>query len=298
MAKKPGCAAIAAPRERPVIGIYEKALPAGHSWAAMLEVAKTAGYDYVEMSIDESDARLSRLEWRGAERASFRERVADSGLRVPSMCLSGHRRFPFGSADPGTRSRARDIMRRAVDLAVDTGIRTIQLAGYDVYYEPSTADSIARFEEGLAWSVALGESAQVCLAMEIMDTPLMGSITKWLAYAERIPSAWFQVYPDLGNLSAWNDDVPAELAKAKGRIAAVHLKDTLRPRTDFPGQFRDLPFGRGCVDFPAAFQTLDSIGYRGSYLVEMWTDTSPDPVADIAAARAWILERMREGGIA
>ena len=285
-------------RKTPVIGIYEKALPPGLSWPGMLEVAGKAGYEFVEMSIDESDGRLARLAWTEKERREFRNAVSDSGLRVPSVCLSGHRKYPFGSADPETRARARTIMESAICFAVDCGVRTVQLAGYDVYYEPSTPLSLERFEEGLAWAVGLAEKAQVCLAMEIMDTPLMGSISKWLRYAERIPSAWFQVYPDLGNLSAWGNDVPVELALARGRIAAVHLKDTLAVRPGFPGQFRDLPFGEGCVDFPAAFRALDAIGYHGAFLVEMWTDKAPDPVAEIVKARAWILEKMREGGIA
>ncbi|NLJ47622.1 MAG: L-ribulose-5-phosphate 3-epimerase, partial [Treponema sp.] len=228
----------------------------------------------------------------------FREAVADSGLRVPSMCLSGHRRFPLGSSDSKARERARDILARAVDLAADTGIRTIQLAGYDVYYEPSTPQTRARFEEGLARAVELAERAQVCVAMEIMDTPFLGTVSRWLEFAEKLPSAWFQVYPDIGNLSAWAEDVAGELAKARGRIAAVHLKDTLRPRPGFPGRFREVPFGTGCVDFPGAFRALRSIGYRGSYLVEMWTHESPDPAAEIRAARQWILGRMREGGVA
>ncbi len=284
-------------RKKPVIGIYEKALPPGLSWSRMLDTAKGAGYDYVEMSIDESDTRLARLSWTAGERAEFRNTVADSGLRVPSICLSGHRKYPFGSADSAIRRRARDIMESAIDFAVDCGVRTLQLAGYDVYYEASTPESLVRFEEGLEWAVGLAEKSQVCLAMEIMDTPLMGSITKWLSYANRIPSAWFQVYPDLGNLSAWGNNVPVELALARGRIAAVHLKDTLAVRPGFPGQFRDLPFGQGCVDFPAAFRALDAIGYNGAYLIEMWTDKVRDPVAEIVNARAWMLERMREGGI-
>ncbi len=285
-------------RRPPAIGIYEKALPPGLAWPGLLAAARSAGYGHLEMSIDESDARLARLRWNASERAAFRTAVADSGVPVPSICLSGHRRFPLGSADPATRARARDIMESAVGFAVDCGVRTLQLAGYDVYYEPSTRDSVARFEEGIAWSVELAERSQVCLAMEIMDTPFMGSISKWLRLARQVPSAWFQVYPDLGNLSAWGNDVGAELELARGRIAAVHLKDTLAVTAGFPGRFRDVPFGTGCVDFPAAFRALDSIGYRGSYLVEMWTDKAPDPVAEVVAARNWILERMREGGIA
>ncbi|GAB1482594.1 L-ribulose-5-phosphate 3-epimerase [Treponema sp.] len=281
----------------PLIGIYEKALPAGLSWQAMLKIAKEAEYDFVEMSIDESDARLTRLQWTAKERIEFRNRVMDSGLRVPSICLSGHRKFPFGSASSATRQKAKDIMRSAIDFALDCGVRTLQLAGYDVYYEESTAESLALFEEGLTWAVGQAEQAQVTLGMEIMDTPLMSSIKKWLYYANKIPSAFFQVYPDIGNLSAWGNNVATELALARGRLTAIHLKDTLPPKPGFPGQFRDLPFGQGCVDFPAAFRALKAIDYRGSYLIEMWTDKAPDPIAEITQAREWIIDKMKIAGL-
>lgn len=287
-----------AERSRPVLGIYEKALPAGLGWQGLLASARRAGYEYVEMSIDESDARLSRLLWSRQEKSDFRRAVDEAGVPVRSICLSGHRRFPFGSADAQVRERAREIMRGAIDLAVETGIRCIQLAGYDVYYEPSTAASLARFQEALAWAVGLAAEAQVLLATETMDTPLLGSIRKWLPYARSIPSPWFQVYPDLGNLSAWGTNVPEELALAAGRIVAVHLKDTLAPGPGNPGRFRGVPFGSGCVDFVAAFRALATLGYRGCFLVEMWAGSSPDPVADCAAAREWILARMVEAGIA
>jgi len=282
----------------PCIGIYEKALPSGLDWPLLLDSARKAGYDYVEMSVDESDERLARTAWSAGQKAEFRAAVAGVGMPVKSICFSGHRRFPFGSADSGIRARARDLMRGAIDLAADTGIRTIQLAGYDVYYEPSTPESLARFEEGLDWALGLAESAQVMLAMEIMDTPLMGTITRWRAYAERLPSPWFQVYPDVGNLSAWASNVPVELAKALGRIVAVHLKDTIPPGTGIPGRFREVPFGAGCVDFPGAFKALAAMKYRGCYLVEMWTHSAPDPIGECARAREWILARMAEAGIA
>jgi L-ribulose-5-phosphate 3-epimerase UlaE len=43
------------------VGIYEKALPDAMSWEERLAAAGQAGYDFVEISIDESDERLSRL---------------------------------------------------------------------------------------------------------------------------------------------------------------------------------------------------------------------------------------------
>lgn len=279
------------------LGIYEKALPKALSWMERLSLAKTLGFDFVEMSIDETDERLARLDWSAAERASLRAAIAETGVTVPSVCLSGHRRFPFGSRDPAIRSMAREIMRKAIDLSVSIGLRTIQLAGYDVYYEPSDEGTRQRLIEGWRWAVDEAARSQVMLAVEIMDTPLVNSITAWLEYAEIIESPFFCVYPDIGNLSAWNNDVPAELRKGFAKIVAVHLKDTLRVTKDFPGQFRDVPFGTGCVDFVTCFKTLAELGYRGPFLIEMWTEKSAEPLVEIAQARRWLLEQMRRGGL-
>ena len=43
------------------IGLYEKAMPNTLTWKEKLEAAKEAGYDFVEISIDETDAKLARL---------------------------------------------------------------------------------------------------------------------------------------------------------------------------------------------------------------------------------------------
>jgi hexulose-6-phosphate isomerase len=275
------------------LGIYEKALPKGLSWMTRLSLAQGLGFDFVEMSVDESDERLARLDWSAAERASLRAAVAETGVTVPSMCLSAHRRFPFGSRDPAIRAKAREIMRKAIDLSASVGLRTIQLAGYDVYYEPTDEGTRQRFVEGLRWAVDEAARSQMMLAVEIMDTPLINSISAWLEYAKIIESPFFCVYPDLGNLSAWGNDAPAELRKGVGKIVAIHLKDTLRVTKDFPGQFRDVPFGTGCVDFAACFKTLEELRYRGPFLIEMWTEKSADPIVDVAQARRWMLEQMR-----
>ena len=278
------------------LGLYEKALPGNLSWPERLATVKACGFDFVEISIDESDERLARLDWSTAERQAFVNTVLDTGIRVPSMCLSGHRRFPFGSHDPAIRQQARAIMLKAIRLSQDLGIRTIQLAGYDVYYEPQDAETLAWFEDGLNWAVEQAAAAQVMLGMEIMDTRFMNSITKFSEWDRRINSPWFSVYPDVGNLSAWGNDVPAELQKGISKIAAIHLKDTFAVTSENPGQFRDVPFGSGCVDFVEVFRQLKALQYRGTFLIEMWTEKSDEPVSEIIAARGWIEARMLQAG--
>lgn len=167
-----------------------------------------------------------RAAWSTTQRASLVEAMLETGVSIPSMCLSAHRRFPFGSRDETVRARAREIMSSAIKLARDLGIRTIQLAGYDVYYEEHDEGTRQRFAEGLAWAVEQAAAAQVMVAVEIMDTAFMNSISKWKKWDEMLASPWFSVYPDVGNLSAWGNDVAAELTLGIDRIAAIHLKDT------------------------------------------------------------------------
>lgn len=243
------------------------------------------------MSIDESDDRLARLDWNSEQRLALIGAVAASGVRVPSLCLSAHRRFPLGSEDDRTRERGLEIMRKAIRLAQDTGIRVIQLAGYDVYYQQATAQTRARFRAGLAQAVEMASRAQVMLAMEIMDYALMNSISKALGYVHYLNNPWFQLYPDIGNLSAWDNDVQMELVAGRGHIVAVHVKDTR------PGEFKNVPFGEGVVDFTRCFETLLASGYRGPYLLEMWSEKAPDPLQAVREARAWVVERMAEAGL-
>lgn len=81
------------------LGIYEKALPKNISWQDRLSIAKVCGFDFVEISIDETDERLARLDWTKEERIELVKAIITTGVTIPSMCLSGHRRFPFGSRD-------------------------------------------------------------------------------------------------------------------------------------------------------------------------------------------------------
>ena len=279
------------------IGIYEKALPNDFAWEEKFRAARLAGFDYMEISVDESDERLKRLDWTDREIEDLRRLMAKEGIVFPTMCLSGHRKYPFGSKNPETRQKAMEIMEKAILLAVKLGVRCIQLAAYDVYYEPSDEETDALFIEGMRKAVRMAARAGVVLAMEIMDTPYMGTITRAMEYLKKIPSPYFKIYPDIGNLSNFTENVPGELALGLGEIVALHVKETK------PGVFRDLEFGEGAVDFAGIFQALHSLGYQGMFLLEMWADNSrsqtvEEAAAHIAKARSYVTEKMKQGGMA
>jgi L-ribulose-5-phosphate 3-epimerase len=279
------------------LGIYEKALPKESSWKERLMLAKKLNLDFVEMSIDETDERLARLDWTQEQRQEVWQAMQETGVKILSLCLSGHRRFPFGSADPQKREQALIIMAKAIELAADLGIRTIQLAGYDVYYEKKTVNTRADFIKNLQKAVALAAAKEVVLAIEIMDDSFIPSISEFLKIKRQIPSPYLQVYPDLGNLSAWpSNDVGYELEQGIEYITAVHLKDTLAVTNEFPGKFKEVPFGSGCVDFLGCLKTLKALNYNGPFLIEMWSETSTDPIKEINEALNFLQPLLKEAG--
>ncbi len=245
------------------LGVYEKFMPDTIDLYSKLFHAKKAGYDFLEFSVDESDGRLARLDWTKEERKTVRTLMADAELPIKTMCLSAHRKYPLGSADRELASRSLDIMKKAVGLASDLGIRIIQLAGYDVYYEPSTPDTVSRFEQNLETCVKLAAKQGVLLGFETMETPFMNTVAKAMTYVEKMRSPWLQVYPDVGNLTNGTEDVCADLKRGEGHIAAAHLKETR------PGVFRDLFPGEGKVDFRLLIETLKKQKVR-LFTAECW----------------------------
>ncbi|WP_025729914.1 L-ribulose-5-phosphate 3-epimerase [Atopobacter phocae] len=280
-----------------LIGLYEKATPKNITWKERLMFAKELGFDFVEISVDETDERLSRLNWTKEERWEVRQAIQETGIPLLSMCLSGHRRYPFGSPDEAVRQKALDIMQAAIDLASDLGIRTIQLAGYDVYYTEKSVATREQFIHQLKQAVQMAAAKGVVLAIEIMDDPFMSSITKFNQIKAQIPSPYLQVYPDLGNLSAWPENNPAlELEQGIESIVQVHLKDTLAVTPTFEGKFKNVDFGAGCVDFRGLLMTLKRLEYNGPFVVEMWSETLDEPIPAIEAAKDFLWPMLKEAG--
>lgn len=272
------------------VGLYEKGLPAPWSWDRRLAAAAEAGYDFVEISIDESDERLARIEGPASNRDELRRAIAESGVPILTMCLSGHRRYPLGSRSPQVRQRAADIVRRAIAFAVDVGVRIVQIAGYDVFYEESDAATAARYVEGLQRAAEWAGQAGVMLALENVDVPLTESIHRCMEIVRQVNSLWFQIYPDMANVAAAGYDPVAELATCAGHMVGIHVKDAL-PRT-----IRRVPFGTGIVPFEPVFQALAGQGYRGPMVVEMWSDegAAGDPMATARAARQFVADLVNK----
>ena len=260
------------------LGLYEKSMPPALSLPEKLKESGAAGYDYLELSIDETDEKLSRLDWSPGEARDLYLAMEASGVFIKSICLSGHRRFPLGDPDPDTRRKGAAIMEKAIALAARLGVRIIQIAGYDVYYKPSTAETQKLFAENLERSVCLAAGEGITLAFETMETPFINTVARAAAWVRKIQSPWLQIYPDTGNIAnaalEYGGGTGEDLESGRGHLAALHLKESK------PGVYREVPYGEGHVDFSEAVGTAWRLGVR-LYVAEFWYTEGSESWRDV-----------------
>lgn len=278
------------------IGLYEKAMPPGLSWKEKLSAAKEACYDYVEISIDETEEKISRLDMPQKERLKMVECMYETGIPIRSMCVSALTRYSLGNADSSLCARGMEIISKAIKLADDLGIRIVMIPGYDVYYENSTLETQQRFVYNLKKLAGIAASYGVTVGIETMENNFMNTVWKAMFYVQQIDSVYLNVYPDSGNIKnaaveSGSDEIQ-DLLAGRGHITSLHLKETI------PGIFREIPYGEGHVNFHKLIEAAWTIGIR-KYVTEFWYKGNPAWKEDIVHANNKmrdILDRVSSEG--
>lgn len=264
-----------------VLGVYEKAMPNTLSFEEKLRYAKEIGYDYLEISIDETPEKLSRLDWDKKTRDELVSTMKKVGLPIRSLCLSGQRKYPMGSENEEIRKQSMEIIEKAIILADDLGVRIIQLAGYDVYYEKGNDTTRELFMQNLRKAVDIASKHGVILAFETMETSFMDTVKKAHEVVEKISSPFLQIYPDLGNIKnsslIYNHDVIDDIKEGKNHIVAAHIKESI------VGHYREIPFLTGHVNFKECLTQLWKQGVR-RYVTELWYVGAEDFTLDLKFA--------------
>ncbi|MDQ0360669.1 L-ribulose-5-phosphate 3-epimerase [Breznakia pachnodae] len=255
------------------LGLYEKSMPNSLSIHEKLAVTKECGFDFFELSIDESDEKLSRLDMRKDERFAIVKAMYDTEVKIGSICLSGHRRFPLGHPETVMQNQSLNIMKKAIQLASDLGIPIIQLAGYDVYYEEGNDETKQLFEKNLKSCVLMAAAKGILLGFETMETSFMDTVSKSMEYVNLINNPYLGVYPDIGNLKnaslLYGTSVSEDLKLGTGKIIATHLKETI------PNHYREIPFGTGHTEYIENLKVLKDMNVQ-RFVGEFWYINNED----------------------
>ena len=254
-----------------LLGMYEKSMPMTLSWEEKLTACKNAGFDWVEISIDETDEKINRLYDR-EQIEEIKAAIRKTGVPIYTMCFSAQRKYSLGSLGKEKHEKAMDIMAKAVDFAAEAGIRIIQLAGYDCYYEEENEETRNEFIKNLKIACQIAARKGVLMGFEtMMDRNFIDTVEKGMEFVNICQSPYLGVYPDIGNLAGAKHDfgyeksVNEDLMSGRGHIWACHLKET-KPKTD-----RSVPWGTGLTDYVNNLRVLKDLGVR-MFNGEFWND--------------------------
>lgn len=271
------------------LGLYEKALPDNLSWEEKFSIAANAGFNFMEISIDDTDKRLERLKWDRIKRNKLSKISKSFSVPVLTMCLSATRRFPIGCSNKSICKKGIEIITDAVRFCSELGIRLIQIGGYYKLSQEKTTDAtIENFTTNLKKCVDFAASQGVMIGLENVDNEFSDSLDKLYYHIKNIKSPWLQLYADFGNLIAMRQDAQKQLKTYIGNIAALHIKDTIE------GVTRNISFGKGIVDFVSIFTVLKDLNFKGPMIMEMWADNNKDNAKIIGQARNWVIDKLKE----
>lgn len=232
-------------------------LPKGLSYADKFALARSAGFDGIEMqTIDNADEAAEIL---AASKAT--------GLRIHSVMNADHWRFPLSSGDAVTVARS--------VAGMETSLRNAALWGADaVLLVPAVVDADTSYRD--AWTrsqqvirerlLPLATSLQVVIAVEEVWNKFLLSPLEFARYVDEFDSPRLKAYFDVGNIVFYG--FPQDWIRVLGtRIVKVHVKDFALDRAN--GRFSWKNLGEGDVDWIAVRQALHDIGYTGFVTTEV-----------------------------
>ena len=263
------------------IGLYEKAMRNTLTWKEKLQCAKECGYDYLEISIDATEEKINRIYMDTEEKREIMEAIFDTGIPIGSMSVSALTKYALGDPDQAVRDRGMEIAEKSIQLSSALGVRTVMIPGYDIYYGESTIETKRYVLENIRKIAEIAEREGILVGFETMENNFMNTTGKAVQYVNMVDSAYLKIYPDAGNITnaavANRHDVCEDLSLGKGKLIALHLKETK------PDVYREVPFLTGHVEFERIINTAWKLGVR-RYVTELWDVGQPQWKEDICFA--------------
>ena len=263
------------------IGLYENAMRNTLTWKEKLQCAKECGYDYLEISIDATEEKINRIYMDTEEKREIMEAIFDTGIPIGSMSVSALTKYALGDPDQAVRDRGMEIAEKSIQLSSALGVRTVMIPGYDIYYGESTIETKRYFLENIRKIAEIAEREGILVGFETMENNFMNTTGKAVQYVNMVDSAYLKIYPDAGNITnaavANRHDVCEDLSLGKGKLIALHLKETK------PDVYREVPFLTGHVEFERIINTAWKLGVR-RYVTELWDVGQPQWKEDICFA--------------
>lgn len=251
-------------------GINIWSFPEGTSVAESIRIAKDAGFDGIELSLNES-GELS-LSSTDKEIAEVSARLADAELEIAGLATGLYWDYSMTSESQEKRQKAKDICKKQLELAAALGVDAILVipgaVGVDFISDSEVVNYEVAYERALSAISELSVDAKqygVSIALENVWNKFLVSPLEMKQFIDTVNSNYVGSYFDVGNV-VYNG-YPEQWIEILGpRIKKVHFKDYRRQAGGLHG-FVDLLAGD--VNYPAVVGALEAIGYNNYVTAEM-----------------------------
>ncbi len=249
---------------------------------AAIARVKELGFPTCQVSVEDFEPGLAKR---------LREASAEQGVEITALSSLGPGRhvwdfyqgpLTIGLVPPETRRARIDHMKRASDFAKLCGIPALHShAGFipENPNDPVYKDTVAALREvvqrckdnGQIFLYETGQESPITMLRAIEDVGLDNQF----------------VNLDTANLILYGKGNPHDALDVIGKLVrGMHAKDGLFP-TDPKNLGREVPIGKGKVDFPRLIARLKRMGYKGAITIEREI-TGPKQEADIRASRLFL----------
>lgn len=251
-------------------GINYWSFRSGTSVSDCMLLAAKAGFDGIELALDEEGPVSLQSDAR--QMTEIKDMASDLGLELPSLATGLYWKYSLTANDETIRAKARDIVRKQLELAAALGARVILVVPglvegkadgkngavlYDVAY--------ARAVEALQELKEDAEAARVIIGLENVWNKFLLSPLEMRNLVDELDSPYVGAYFDVGNVVI--SGYPEQWIEILGsRIKMVHFKDYRRDACGLAG-FVDLLAGD--VDFASVMSAFERVGYDDYAIAEM-----------------------------
>ncbi len=251
-------------------GINAWSFPAGMGPKECIRLAKSAGFDGIELAL----AETGELSLAGGEKEALELKAyaKETGIELSSLASGLYWDYPLTSNDEDIRRKGLDVAKKQLETAAALGVDTIllipgavgvdfipgaEVVPYDVAYD--------RAQEAVSQLAHTAAEHQVNIGLENVWNKFLLSPLEMRNFIDEIGSPWVGSYFDVGNTLA--NGYPEHWISILGkRIKKVHFKDYRRQAGGLHG-FVDLLAGD--VDYPAVVKALEAVGYDDYVIAEM-----------------------------
>ncbi|HIW34825.1 MAG TPA: sugar phosphate isomerase/epimerase [Candidatus Paenibacillus intestinavium] len=242
----------------------------GTSIADCITIAKDAGFEGIELSLNES-GELG-LQTTDKEVREIQSQLEAANLEICGLATGLYWDYAMTSESQEKRDKAIDVCKKQLELAAAFGVDTILVIPGAVGVDFIPGSEVVQYDraydralEAISKLAADAKANNVHIGIENVWNKFLLSPLEMKTFIDATGSEYVGSYFDVGN--AVQNGYPEHWITILGhRIKKVHFKDYRRQAGGLHG-FVDLLAGD--VNYPAVIEALQEIGYTNYVTAEM-----------------------------